>query len=49
VTVSVDPAATGIGINGYRPSSLLASITVSAAGASNTPQTLPVILNLRYY
>jgi hypothetical protein len=49
VTVSVDPATTGIGINGYRPSSLQASITVSAAEASNTPQTLPVILNLRYY
>jgi hypothetical protein len=49
VTVSVDPAATAIGINGYRPSSLQASITVSAAGASNTPQTIPVILNVRYY
>jgi len=45
----VDPAALGIGINGYRPSPLQASITVSAAGASNEPQAIPVILNLRYY
>jgi hypothetical protein len=45
----VDPAALGIGINGYRPSLLQASITVSAAGASNEPQAIPVILNLRYY
>ena len=49
VTVSVNPAALPIGFNGYRPPSLQGSITVSAVGASNTPQTVPVILYLRYY
>ena len=48
VTVSVDRAALPIGINGYRPSSLEASITVSAVGASNTPQEVPVTLTLSY-
>ncbi len=48
VTVSVDRAALPIGINGYRPSSLQASITVSAVGASNTPQKVPVTLSLSY-
>jgi hypothetical protein len=49
VTVSVNLAGSPIGINGYRPHSLPGSITVSAVGASNTPQTVPVILYLRYY
>jgi PKD repeat protein len=49
VTVSVDPAALPIGINGYRPPSLQGSITVSAVGASNTPQNVPVSLVLRYF
>jgi hypothetical protein len=50
VTVSVDRAALWfIGYNGYRPGSLKASITVSAAGASNTLRTVPVTLFLRYY
>jgi len=48
VTVSLDRAALPIGINGYRPSSLEASITVSAVGASNTPQKVPVTLILSY-
>ena len=48
VTVWVDRAALPIGINGYRPAHLEASITVSAVGASNTPQTVPVSLILSY-
>jgi hypothetical protein len=49
VTVSIDPAGTLIGLNGYRPSSLQGSITVSALGASNTPQIVPLTLWIRYY
>jgi PKD repeat protein len=49
VTVSVDPAARPIGINGYRPPSLKGSITVSAVGAPNTPQKVQVSLILRYF
>ena len=48
VAVWVDRAALPIGINGYRPARLEASITVSAVGASNTPQTVPVSLILSY-
>ena len=48
VTVSVDRAALPIGVNGYRPSSLEASITVSVMGASDPLQEVPVTLGLSY-
>lgn len=48
MTVSVDRTALPIGINGSRPVYLQATITVSAAGASNTPQTIPVLLRISY-
>jgi trimeric autotransporter adhesin len=49
LTVSVDPAVIGIGINGYRPGILNEPITVTALGASNTPQTITVTLFIHYY
>lgn len=49
VTVSVDPAVLPIGYNGSRPGLLQANITVSAVGASNTPQSVPVVLYIHYY
>lgn len=48
VAVWADRAAIPIGINGYRPRYLQASIIVSAAGASNTPLTVPVWLTISY-
>jgi hypothetical protein len=47
VTVSVNRASFPIGINGYRPQFLRATITGSAAGA-NTPRTIPVGLTISY-
>lgn len=49
IAVSVDPAALPIGYNGSRPGMLQGYITVSAIGASNTPQTVPVVLYIHYY
>jgi hypothetical protein len=49
LTVSVDPASLMIGFNGYRPGMLRELITISALAASNTPQTVPVTLFIRYY
>ena len=49
VTVSINTSLIPIGVNGYRPQSLSASITVSAVGATNTPLTVPVGLIIRYY
>jgi len=48
ITVSVDRATIPVGINGYRPSSLDGSITVSGAGASGTTQKIAVLLRLSY-
>jgi hypothetical protein len=48
LTVRASRSAIPIGINGYRPRYLQATITVSAAGASNTPVTIPVLLIISY-
>ena len=48
LTVRTDWSALPIGINGYRPQNLWATITISAAGASNTPVTVPVWLSISY-
>lgn len=41
-------SAIPIGINGYRPQNLWATITISAVGASNTPVRIPVWLSISY-
>jgi hypothetical protein len=46
--VRADRSAIPIGINGYRPQNLWATITISAVGASNTPVTVPVWLSISY-
>jgi hypothetical protein len=46
--VSVSQSALAIGINGYRPGTIQGSITISAAGASNSPLRVPVTLHIRY-
>jgi hypothetical protein len=48
LTVRVDRSSLPIGINGYRPQNLWATITISAVGASNTPVTVPVWLSISY-
>jgi len=48
LTVRAYRSSIPIGINGYRPRYLQATITVSAAGASNTPVTIPVLLIISY-
>jgi hypothetical protein len=48
LTVRADRASIPIGLNGYRPRYLQAAITVSAAGASNTPVLVPVWLTISY-
>ena len=37
-----------IGVNGYRPTFLQGTITVSASGASNSPGKVPVSLSISY-
>jgi hypothetical protein len=48
VRVRVNRASLPIGLNGWRPQFLRATITVSATGASNTPRTIPVSLFISY-
>jgi Viral BACON domain len=48
VMVQVHRASIPIGINGYRPRNLLASIVVSAPGASNSGVTVPVGVIVSY-
>jgi hypothetical protein len=48
VMVRVKRSAIPIGVNGYRPRFLQATITLSAQGASNTPITIPVGLSIQY-
>jgi len=47
VAVRVSRAAIPIGLNGYRPSSLNATITVSG-GSPSTTITIPVLLSISY-
>jgi hypothetical protein len=46
--VRLDRAGLHLGINGYRPQHLTGTITLSAAGASNTPLTIPVGVVISY-
>ena len=48
VIVRASRASLPIGFNGYRPTFLQGTITVSAANASNTPKTIPVSLSISY-
>ena len=48
LTVRVHRKSIPIGLNGYRPQGLTATITISATGASNSPVKVPVGVLISY-
>ena len=46
--VRLNRAGMHLGVNGYRPSSLTGTITLSSAGASNSPVRIPVSVLISY-